>query len=114
MAAEKRYTSLKEFYPYYLSEHVNPVCRTLHFIGTALLFFVLAYAIVTQRWLALTTIPFIGYGFAWVGHFFFEKNKPATFKYPGYSLASDFIMFWDLLTGKENFIVEKADKKVNA
>jgi hypothetical protein len=51
----------------------------------------------------LILIPFVGYGFAWVGHFFFEKNKPATFKYPAYSLASDFILFWDLLSGKEKF-----------
>jgi hypothetical protein len=51
----------------------------------------------------LGTIPFVGYGFAWVGHFFFEKNKPATFKYPMYSLASDFLLFYDLLTGKEKF-----------
>jgi hypothetical protein len=52
-------------------------------------------------------IPFVGYGFAWVGHFFFEKNKPATFKYPAYSLASDFLLFWDLLRGKEKFYPNK-------
>jgi len=51
----------------------------------------------------LAIVPVLGYGFAWVGHYFFEKNKPATFQYPGYSLASDFIMFWDLATGKEKF-----------
>ena len=104
---EKEYTSLKEFYPFYLTEHSNTTCRVLHFIGTALVFVVLFYAIITQRWLALLTIPFIGYGFAWVGHYFFEKNTPATFQYPGYSLASDFLLFFDLLLGKQKFSVKK-------
>lgn len=103
MGAEKQYTSLKEFYPYYLEEHMNPTCRTLHFVGTALLFVVLFWAIWSQTWWGLLLIPVIGYGFAWVGHYFFEKNKPATFQYPGYSLASDFILFFHLLTGKEKF-----------
>ncbi|MEH0155603.1 DUF962 domain-containing protein [Limibacter armeniacum] len=100
---EKRYQSLKEFYPFYLSEHMNPTCRTLHFVGTSILFGVLFYAIFTQQWTFLYTLPIIGYGFAWVGHFFFEKNKPATFQYPLWSLASDFILFWHLLIGKEKF-----------
>lgn len=103
---EKRYTSLKEFYPFYLSEHSDTTCRVLHFIGTGLVFVVLFYAILSQQWMYLAAIPFIGYGFAWVGHFFFEKNKPATFQYPGYSLASDFILFFDLLKGKEKFRVK--------
>lgn len=101
--AEKRYTSIKEFYPFYLTEHLNSTCRKLHFIGTSLLFVDLAYALITQTWWMLALIPVIGYGFAWVGHFFFEKNKPATFQYPLYSLGSDFIMFADLLTGKQKF-----------
>lgn len=100
---EKRYNSLSEFYPYYLSEHMNPICRKLHFIGTALLFLILGYAMFTGKLIYLLLIPVVGYGFAWVGHFFFEKNKPATFKYPIYSLASDFILFFDLLRGKEKF-----------
>lgn len=100
---EKRYNSLSEFYPYYLSEHMNPTCRKLHFIGTALLFLILGYAMFTGKLIYLLLIPVVGYGFAWVGHFFFEKNKPATFKYPFYSLASDFILFFDLLRGKEKF-----------
>ena len=100
---EKQYKSLKAFYPFYLSEHQNHTCRVLHFTGTALLLLVLVWALATQTWWALALIPVIGYGFAWVGHAFFEKNKPATFQYPLYSLASDFIMFWDLLRGKEPF-----------
>lgn len=100
---EKKYKSLKSFYPYYLEEHQNPTCRRLHFIGTALLFLILAFAIITGSYIWLIAIPIVGYGFAWVGHFFFEKNKPATFQYPLYSLASDFILFFELLIGKEKF-----------
>lgn len=100
---EKKYTSLKEFYPYYLTEHQNPTSRVLHFIGTGLVLVVLGVAIATTQYIWLAAIPVIGYGFAWVGHFFFEKNKPATFTYPFYSLASDFILFFDLLRGKEKF-----------
>ena len=100
---ERKYKTLKEFYPYYLQEHQNPTCRRLHFVGTGLLFFILGFGIYSGNYLWLVAIPFVGYGFAWVGHFFFEKNKPATFQYPLYSLASDFIMFFELLTGKEKF-----------
>ncbi len=100
---EKKYTSLKEFYPYYLTEHQNPTSRILHFIGTGLVVVVLATSLLLAKYAWLAAIPVIGYGFAWVGHFFFEKNKPATFTYPFYSLASDFILFFDLLRGKEKF-----------
>lgn len=104
---EKKYSSLKEFYPYYLEEHQNSICRKLHFIGTALLFVILAYSIFTSNFYWLFAIPIVGYGFAWVGHFFFEKNKPATFKYPFYSLASDFILFFDLLFGRQPFNTDR-------
>lgn len=100
---EKQYKSLREFYPYYLSEHQGYLTRLLHFIGTGLVIISFLTFLITFNWVYLAIIPFLGYGFAWVGHAFFEKNKPATFTYPGYSLASDFIMFWDLLTGKEKF-----------
>ncbi len=100
---EKKYKSLKEFYPYYLSEHQHPTSRLLHFIGTGLVLVVLGLALALENYSWLAGIPVLGYGFAWVGHFFFEKNKPATFTYPFYSLASDFILFFDLLRGKEKF-----------
>ncbi|MCH6198964.1 DUF962 domain-containing protein [Aquiflexum sp. LQ15W] len=100
---KKTFSSLKEFYPYYLSEHQNPTSRKLHFIGTAFLFFILGAAIFFSKYILLLFIPIVGYGFAWVGHFFFEKNKPATFKHPFYSLASDFILFYHLASGKEKF-----------
>ena len=99
----QRYTSLKDFYPFYLKEHSNKTCRILHFIGTFLVFALLIAGITTQVWWLLLLIPLVGYGFAWVGHFFYEKNKPATFQYPGYSLASDFKLFFDLLNGKRKF-----------
>ena len=104
--SEKRFTSLKEFYPFYLSEHRNLTSRILHFIGTALLILCVIAAMLFHDWRFLVVVPFIGYGFAWAGHFFFEKNKPATSQYPVYSLASDFILFWDLLSGKQPFKVK--------
>lgn len=103
MTKEKKYQSLAEFYPYYLSEHQNGICRVLHFIGTGLVILSFAYFLYSLDFRFLIAVPFLGYGFAWVGHFFFEQNKPATFQYPGYSLASDFILFWDLLRRKEPF-----------
>ena len=103
MAKNREYNSLKEFYPYYLTEHQHATCRTLHFVGTFLLFVLLGVSLFLANYSLLWFLPVIGYGFAWAGHFFFEKNKPATFQYPFYSLASDFIMFWHLLTGKEKF-----------
>ena len=102
----KQYKSLKEFYPHYITEHQNTTSRILHFIGTALVILCLIGGILFHDWLILLAIPFLGYGFAWVGHFFFEKNKPATFKYPAYSLVSDFILFWELLNGKQSFKVK--------
>ncbi len=103
MATAREYQSLKTFYPFYLSQHLNSTCRILHFVGTALLLISFLTFLITFKWVFLALVPVLGYGFAWVGHYFFEKNKPATFQYPGYSLASDFIMFWDLATGKEKF-----------
>jgi hypothetical protein len=99
---EKTYQTLAEFYPYYLTEHRNATSRRLHFIGTFLFLLVSFYAIFTAQWSFLIAVPLLGYGFAWMGHFFFEHNKPATFKYPLFSLMSDFIMFWHILTGQIN------------
>lgn len=104
----KKFQSLKEFYPFYLSEHQNRTSRNLHFTGTMLLIVCLFYSLITRTWWGLVLIPVIGYGFAWFGHAFFEKNKPATFTYPFYSLASDFIMFWDILNGSIGEKLKKA------
>lgn len=96
----EKISSFREFYPYYLNEHRSPVCRALHYIGSSLVLIVLAYALLMQQWQLLWLLPVIGYGFAWVGHFFFEHNKPATFKYPLYSLAADWVMLKDFVTGR--------------
>lgn len=112
MSSERKYKSLKAFYPYYLTEHQDLTCRRLHFTGTLLLLIVLATTIVLQKWILLIAIPILGYGFAWAGHFFFEKNKPATFQYPLYSLASDFIMFYHMLTGQIDEKLKDARKEI--
>ena len=99
----ERYQSFAEFYPYYLQEHSNDVCRRLHYVGSLLVLSILGYALFTQQWLWLLALPFAGYGFAWVGHFVFEKNKPATFKYPLYSFMGDWVMLKDAFTGRIRF-----------
>ena len=101
--AEQRYRTFEDFYPFYLTEHVNPVSRRLHVIGTSLVVLCLILAMIYAEPLWLLAMPLIGYGFAWVGHFFFEKNKPATFKYPGFSLMGDFRLWWETVTGKRKF-----------
>ena len=100
MNSTAQFRSFAEFYPYYLGEHSNPTCRRLHFVGTSLVIALLAYIIGSGKWLLLLALPVFGYGFAWVGHFFFEKNRPATFTHPLYSLFGDFVMFRDILLGK--------------
>ena len=94
------FKSFSEFYPYYLAEHQNVSCRILHFIGSWLVLITLGIALISQQYALLWLIPFLGYGFAWVGHFFYEKNKPATFTYPLYSFMGDWVMFKDILVGK--------------
>jgi hypothetical protein len=98
-----RYNSLSEFYPHYLSEHRNITCRRLHFVGSSLVLGCLAALLLSGQWVWLPTAFLCGYGFAWVGHFFFEKNRPATFKHPFYSFVSDWIMYRDILAGKIPF-----------
>lgn len=100
---EKKYRSFAEFYPFYLAEHSNRMCRRLHFVGSLLVLATIAFAIVSQIWWALAALPVIGYGFAWAGHFFFEKNRPATFTYPFYSLIGDWVMFKNILIGRIKF-----------
>jgi len=84
----------REFWPFYLREHSHPKNRKLHFIGTALVLLILVASLFNQQYLWMLSIPLVGYGFAWYGHFKIEKNKPATFKYPFWSLFSDFRMFF--------------------
>tara|TARA_R110000782_G_scaffold33581_5_gene80851 strand:+ start:1672 stop:2007 length:336 start_codon:yes stop_codon:yes gene_type:complete len=102
-ASDKTFQSFAEFYPFYLSEHANDTSRRLHYIGSLLVLVVLAWTLFTQNWMLLVAVPIAGYGFAWVGHFFFEKNRPATFKYPLFSFMGDWVMLRDALTGRIRF-----------
>ena len=94
------FASFKEFYPYYLSEHRNVTCRRLHFIGSSLGLCFAAAAIYTANYWLLLGGLISGYICAWIGHFFFEHNKPATFRYPFYSFAGDWVMFVQILQGR--------------
>ena len=93
----KSFSSLSEFYPYYLSEHQNGTCRSLHFFGSLLVIGVVSTCLATQEFQWIWTALLAGYGPAWIGHFVFEKNRPATFKHPFYSFVSDWLMFKDIL-----------------
>ena len=95
-----RFSSFREFYPFYLGEHAHPVSRRLHFAGTCGVLAIAAAAMATRdaRW--LLAAPVCGYGFAWIGHYVFEKNRPATFRHPVYSLMGDWVMFKDILLGR--------------
>jgi len=97
------YRSFREFYPFYLSEHRDRTCRRLHVVGSTLVLIVFVLACISQRWMFLWLLPLLGYGFAWVGHFFFEHNHPATFRHPLYSFAGDWVMYWQVLTGRIQF-----------
>lgn len=111
---EKKYKTLRDFYPFYLTEHQNFTSRVLHFTGTSLFLAVMIYGLVSGYYWMLLLAPVAGYGFAWVGHFFFERNKPATFTYPLFSLVSDFIMAWHILTGQLPSRMKQAREKIAA
>jgi hypothetical protein len=99
----RQYRSFAEFYSYYLSEHANRTCRQLHFIGSTLVLACGAIACFAGNAWWLLGMPVCGYGFAWIGHFMFEKNRPATFRYPLYSLMGDWVMYWQMWTRKIPF-----------
>ena len=94
------FNSFQEFYPYYLAEHANRTSRRLHVIGTLGALLQLASAIALREPILVLTALLTGYGFAWVGHFVFEKNRPATFRYPLYNLRGDFTMAFEVLRGR--------------
>ena len=96
---EQRFDSLKEFYPYYLQEHRNAICRLCHFAGSTTVIGLLGFIVWTGSWSTIWVCLLAGYGPAWVGHFFFENNRPATFKHPIYSFLSDWVMVKDMLVG---------------
>ena len=99
----KAFRTFAEFYPYYLGEHSNRICRRLHFVGSTLVLVCLAMLMATGRAQYILYALLCGYGFAWIGHFVFEKNRPATFKRPIYSFIGDWVMYKDLWTGKLAF-----------
>lgn len=101
--AQTRFSSFTEFYPFYLGEHRNATCRALHFIGTSVALSLLILALVTSTLWLIAVAVVQGYAWAWVGHFGFEKNKPASFKQPLYSFMGDWVMWFQLLTGKIKF-----------
>ncbi|EIK93688.1 hypothetical protein PMM47T1_25543 [Pseudomonas sp. M47T1] len=103
MKNSQAFHSFSDFYPYYLAEHSNSTCRRLHFVGTSLVIALVAWIVGSGSWAMLIALPIAGYSFAWIGHFFFEKNRPATFRHPLYSLFGDFVMYRDMLVGKVGF-----------
>jgi hypothetical protein len=102
-ASDPRFARFADFYRFYLSEHRHPVSRRLHFVGTMVVLTIPLVAVATRAPWLLGAMPIAGYGFAWIGHFFFERNRPATFAHPFYSLAADFVLFRDILVGRIRF-----------
>ena len=98
--SEERYKSFAAFFPFYLEEHSDPVNRALHYVGTSLSIGILITGLVTQYYWLLLMVPFAGYGFAWVGHFIIERNRPATFQYPFWSLLGEFKMLALFVSGR--------------
>ena len=98
----ERFTSFSEFYPYYLSEHRNPTCRSLHYMGSSIGLGVLLFALTSGNFQYIPLALVSGYAFAWIGHFFFEHNRPATFRYPLWSFIGDWVMLKDFLLGRIN------------
>ena len=92
----RSFDSFASFYPFYLGEHRNPTCRRMHFVGSTLTLLCLAALVITRNpWWLLAGL-LCGYGFAWIGHFGFEKNRPASFKRPLYSFMGDWVMYRDM------------------
>lgn len=110
MGMTERIRTFQEFYPFYLKEHSHPVNRLLHFVGLLLVFAWIFYAVSQERWAWLWFAPVIGYGLAWIGHFVIERNRPATFKYPLFSLRGDFRLFFDILRTRRLDFDQRAAK----
>ena len=104
----REYQTFEQFWLFYLREHSKPRTRALHYAGTSLVVAILKFAVMTGRWWWLLAVPIAGYGFAWVAHFRVEKNRPATFTYPLWSLAADFRMWWLWLTGRLEAELDRA------
>lgn len=103
-----RYKSFRDFWPHYLREHKRPATRRLHYAGTFLVLALAAAAVASGDWRLFAAVPLAGYGFAWFSHAAVERNRPATFTYPLWSLAADFRMAWLWATGRLAFELEAA------
>lgn len=103
MATNKRITNYRDFYQFYLTEHKKPLTRIFHFVGILLVFVVIFYVLKSGKERFLLYCPIFGYGLAWFSHAVIEKNKPATFRYPLWSIISVFRLFFELLFGKQKF-----------
>ena len=109
----REHKSFAEFWPFYLREHSKPSTRALHYAGTSLVVGIAVFAILAGRWWLLLALPLAGYGFAWAAHFAVEKNRPATFTYPLWSLGADFRMWWLWLTGRLRPELDRAGVQPN-
>lgn len=96
----QRFRTFREFWPYYLQEHAKPRTRALHYIGTTFVILLTSIAAIKQDLWLLAALPIAGYGFAWTGHYLVERNRPATFRHPIWSLVADFRMWFAFLTGR--------------
>ncbi len=103
MDGKERFHTFADFYPFYLREHTNRTSRRLHFVGSSIALVLLVAAVLTQTWGLVAAALVQGYAFAWVGHYFFEHNKPATFRYPRFSFMGDWRLWWEIVTGKIPF-----------
>ncbi len=106
-----RIQSFAQFWPYYLGEHSRPGTRALHLVGTTLALLLALSAVTTSRWWLLLAALVCGYAFAWVGHFFVEHNRPATFRYPLWSFAADFKMWFSAVTGRLPGELQRAQRR---
>lgn len=109
----ERITRYEDFFLYYLREHKKPSTRAWHYFGTTLVLAALIYAVLTGTWWVIAVCLLLGYGPAWIGHFFFERNKPATFQYPLWSLLSDFKMYALWISGRLQPWLQRAGADVD-
>lgn len=114
MSSEEPIRSYEDFWPHYVRAHAHPGNRMLHFAGTTAAIACFAAGILTKKPKLAVVAPVVGYGAAWVGHFLVEKNKPATFGHPLWSLASDFVMWWKTLNGEMDAEVERCQGDAGA
>jgi hypothetical protein len=111
--SERRYEDYESFWPFYVSQHLSSTCRYLHFVGTTIVLALFVAGCLVSPWY-FAYMPVAGYGFAWAGHFVFEKNRPATFTYPLWSLRADFRMYRYMLFGRMGPELQRARELVPA